>query len=89
MKIVRQITQQPFDIPDAVLIILRHMVRHAADSCVDFGSAQFIHRHGLADGCLYYLRPCDKHIAGLIHHDNEIRQRRGIGSAPGTGSHNR
>ena len=53
-------------------------VRHTGFRGVHARAAQIFLRHILARHCLDYLRPGEEHIRGILHHQDEIGQCRGI-----------
>ncbi len=60
----------------------------AALSRMHLGSAQALRADLFPSDGFYDLRSGDEHVAGLLHHEGEIRDRRGVDRAAGTGAQN-
>ena len=79
----RKESQQPPDLPYAVLLRIEREVRHAAPSRVRRRPAQFLVRHVLAGHRTDYVRPGYVHLPDARRHEDEVRQRGGVGRATG------
>ena len=48
--------------------------------------AELLKSHVLTGDGLHHVRPGDEHVARLVHHEDEVRHRRGVDGATGTGT---
>ena len=62
-------------------------MRHAADGIVGLRAAQLLFGHVFVSHGLDHVRPGDKHVAGVAHHEDEIGKGGRIYGAAGAGSH--
>ncbi len=85
--VLRDIGDQLANHPQAFGVILRQEMRHAADDVMRFGSAQlFLGDVFVRDG-LDHVRAGDEHVAGVVHHEDEIGQRGRVDRAAGARAH--
>jgi hypothetical protein len=62
-------------------------VRDTALRIVRAGATELFLGHLLARDALYDVRAGDEHVARLLDHEDEVRDRRGVDSAAGAGTH--
>ncbi len=79
--VARDVRHQFADHPQAFGVVVRQKMRHAADAVVRFGAAQLFLGHVLVRDGLDHLRPGDEHVAGALHHEDEVGERRRIDRA--------
>jgi len=72
---------------EAILVILRHIMRHTAGAIVQMRAAQRFLIDGLPRCALYQIRTAEPHKAGFLHHDDHIAERREIRAAGNTRTH--
>ena len=85
--VVGEEAQELFDLIDGVRIAFAGKVRHAALGVVGHGAAQLLLGHHLTQNRLDHIGSGDEHVAGLLHHENEIGHGRGIHRSTGARSH--
>ena len=83
----RHVAQKFSDRQQCLFVIFPHKMRHAADRIVCHGPAELFGCHGLACYRLDDFRACYEHLAGLVHHEHEVRYRRRIHCAARAWSH--
>ena len=80
----REVAQELLDLVDAVLVACRHEVGHSAFRVVGHGAAEFHGRHFLAHDGLHDLGARDEHLGVfLVHHVDEVHERRRVDGAAG------
>ena len=84
---LRQIGQELLYLLYAVVFGLAGEVCHAGHAVVGVGAAELFGGDDLAGNGLYYVRSGYEHLAGLLHHEDEVRKSRGIHRAARAGSH--
>ena len=86
--VLRQVAQQFADQAQALGIIVRHKMAHAADGVVRHGAAQLFLGHIFVRHRLDYIGTGDKHVAGVFNHYHKIGDCRGINRAARARAHN-
>ncbi len=71
----------------ALLIVVRKKLSDTADTVMRIGAAELLLRHFFVGDGLENIRSGNEHVAGLVHHHDEIRDRGRIDGAAGTRSH--
>ena len=66
---------------EAIGIVLRQVVRHAADRSVHARAAERFGIDHLAGGALHQVRAAEPHETGAFHHDDAIAERRQVRAA--------
>ena len=82
-----QIAQQIADVVERILLTGRHIVRRPRLGHVGVCAAEFLHGDVFTGDRLDDVGSGDEHLAGLVDHDHEIRQRGGVDVAAGRGTH--
>ena len=77
----RQVRQQRLDVLDGVLLVARHVVRHAGGGVVRAGAAQLLEADVLAGDRLDDVGAGDEHVRGLVDHHREVGDRGGVDRA--------
>ncbi len=85
----RQLAKALADPLQAVGIVLRHVVRHAADRGVHARAAQRFGIDHLPGRALHQVRTAQPHEAGAFHHDDAVAERRKIRAARDARPHHR
>jgi len=86
--VAREEGEQVADLLDAVLIVLRSKVRNAGTAVVRHCAAEFLCRNLFRRNGLNNSRAGDEHLARVLHHVDEVCERRAVNSAARAGSHN-
>jgi hypothetical protein len=84
-----QLAELPADHLETLRVILSHVVRDAAGSCVELGAAERFRVDNLAGRALDEIRAAQAHEARLFDHDQNIAERGKIGAAGDARSHHR
>ncbi|GAA3695794.1 hypothetical protein GCM10022420_096880 [Streptomyces iranensis] len=83
----RQVRQQLLDVFDGVLLVAGHVMGHAGGGVVGAGAAQLLEADVLTGDGLDDVRAGDEHVRGLVDHDREVGDRRGVHGSPRAGAH--
>ena len=73
----------------AIGIVLRHVMRHAADRGVHARAAERFGIDHLARRALHQVRPAESHEAGALHHDDDVAERGQVRAAGDARPHHR
>ncbi len=82
-----QLAEALADARQAIGVVLGHVVRHATDGGVHLGSTQGLRLDHLSGGSLHQVRPSEAHETGSLHHNDDVAERREVGSARDAGAH--
>ena len=88
VEIVRwQVPEQRLDVVDRVVLVGGQVVRVARLRVVGTRAAQLLHRDVLAGDRLDHVRAGDEHVRGLVDHDGEVGECRGVDGAARARAH--
>lgn len=85
--IERQEIKQAADLGDRFHVIVKCTVRDRRFGGVGLGAPKFFGSDHFVRHSPDHIRPCQEHVGGIPHHENEISQRRGINRPACTRSH--
>ena len=85
--VLRQVTEQLADHAQAFAVVGRDEVADAADRVVGHRSAQALFGDVFVGDGLDHVRAGDEHVAGVLHHEDEIGDGGRIDGAAGAGAH--
>ena len=83
----REVGQVLLDHAQAVLVVLHLEIGDPGDFRVDLRAAQVLRRDVLPHHRLHQRRATERHVAGALHHGDEVGQRRDVGGAGGARAH--
>ena len=82
-----QEVDQPAHLQQRLDVVFESAVRDRGTRGVHRGAAEFFRGDDLVGDGLHHVRPGDEHVAGVLHHEDEIRHRRRIHVAAGAWTH--
>ena len=77
--------EQVAHLVEHALLVGHHEVGDARAGGVGLGAAELLERHVLAGHRLHHVGARDEHVAGVLHHEDEVGQRRRVDRAARAG----